>query len=253
MTTKREVPWARIFAEGVAIVVSILLAFWIQAWWEGRQHREDEIVILDNLLEELRQIKANISDIRDYQVAIRASAYSLAVLAEQPVADINDEEVDELLSDLTWVSSPNNFSAPVLTGMIERGDDRLISNRSLRARLALLPAKFDWIRETMQEDVVLMREHLEPFLYENASILHLSQTDLTRPGTSGFVFPRPPVEPQSTFSHKALLQKREFQNLMLQRAVILEDIISLAREPDLPAQIDETIALIERELAVFRP
>jgi len=35
----RSIPWPRILAEGVAIVVSILLAFGIQAWWQGVQDR----------------------------------------------------------------------------------------------------------------------------------------------------------------------------------------------------------------------
>jgi hypothetical protein len=38
----RQVPWFRIGAEGVAIVVSILLAFGIQAWWESMQDRQSE-------------------------------------------------------------------------------------------------------------------------------------------------------------------------------------------------------------------
>ena len=253
MAIARNIHWTRIFAEGAAIVVSILLAFWIQAWWEGRQDREDETVILSNLLEEFRQVRTNINDIQDYQVALRASAYKLAELAERPDADISDQEIDRLLADQTWISSPANFSAPVLKAIIERGDDRLISNSDLRALLISLPDKFNWIRDTLQEDVDFMHLRLEPYLYENGSLLHLSYANLARPGTSGFVFPAPPVEPRTTFSHKSLLQTREFQNLMLQRAVILEDIISLARYPDLPGQVDETIALIERELDELRP
>ncbi len=42
----RSIPWPRILAEGVAIVLSILLAFGIQAWWEGVQEREEEQVAL---------------------------------------------------------------------------------------------------------------------------------------------------------------------------------------------------------------
>ena len=252
MTLTREIPWPRILAEGVAIVVSILLAFWIQAWWEGRQDRDDELVILSNLLEEFRQVRENIADIQDYQVAIRASAYRLAELSEHP-AEADDEEIEQLLTDMTWLSSPSKFSVPVLSATLDRGDDRLISNPGLRIRLILFTDKFEWIRETMQEDVDFMKWYLEPFLSKHASILHLFQTDQRRPGTSGFVFPSPPVEPQTAFSHRPLLEQREFQNLMLQRATILEDIVSLARYPDLPAEVDETIALIENELQMHGP
>ncbi len=54
MAKRIEIHWPRILAEGAAIVVSILLAFWIQAWWDERQDRSDELVILAALVEELR-------------------------------------------------------------------------------------------------------------------------------------------------------------------------------------------------------
>ncbi len=38
--SNRKIPWPRIFVEGVVIVGSILLAFGIQAWWDGRQEAE---------------------------------------------------------------------------------------------------------------------------------------------------------------------------------------------------------------------
>jgi hypothetical protein len=50
----RSIPWPRIFAEALAIVVSILLAFGIQAWWEERQDRAVEQALLAGLVEDLR-------------------------------------------------------------------------------------------------------------------------------------------------------------------------------------------------------
>jgi len=55
MTKFQQIPWPRIFAEGAAIIVSILLAFWIQAWWEGLQRQEDERVFLRSMLDDLRR------------------------------------------------------------------------------------------------------------------------------------------------------------------------------------------------------
>jgi hypothetical protein len=37
MSRNQPIPWTRIDAEGTAIVVSILFAFAIDAWWEGRR------------------------------------------------------------------------------------------------------------------------------------------------------------------------------------------------------------------------
>jgi hypothetical protein len=44
------------------------------------------------------------------------------------------------------------------------------------------------------------------------------------------------------------LESREFQNLVMVRSGLLEEIVSLDRTPDLPDQIDQTIVLIEQEL-----
>ena len=34
-----QIPWLRVLVEGVVIVGSILLAFGLQAWWDGFQER----------------------------------------------------------------------------------------------------------------------------------------------------------------------------------------------------------------------
>ena len=46
MTLFRKIPWPRILAEGVVIVVSILLAFWIDEWADERQKRDEEKKLL---------------------------------------------------------------------------------------------------------------------------------------------------------------------------------------------------------------
>ncbi|NIV16883.1 MAG: hypothetical protein GWN47_00400 [Woeseiaceae bacterium] len=46
MASKREIPLPRVLAEGTAIVVSILLAFSIDAWWDEQKERADEQEIL---------------------------------------------------------------------------------------------------------------------------------------------------------------------------------------------------------------
>jgi hypothetical protein len=43
----RSIPWPRILAEGGAIVVSILLAFGIQAWWEGAQELNERLTLVE--------------------------------------------------------------------------------------------------------------------------------------------------------------------------------------------------------------
>ena len=54
MANRLNISWPRILAEGTAIVVSILLAFWIQAWWEGLQQENRELELIAQLDEEIQ-------------------------------------------------------------------------------------------------------------------------------------------------------------------------------------------------------
>ena len=42
MTYPSQISYPRLFAEGAAIVISILLAFAIEAWWDDRKDRIKE-------------------------------------------------------------------------------------------------------------------------------------------------------------------------------------------------------------------
>ncbi len=49
MSTDSNIAWGRLVAESAAIVVSILLAFTIDAWWADRKDRVEEVRILEAL------------------------------------------------------------------------------------------------------------------------------------------------------------------------------------------------------------
>ncbi len=67
---KPQIPWLRVFVEGVVIVGSILLAFGIQAWWDERQERgeergeEQQLLININLHEELGRARVQSKKLR---------------------------------------------------------------------------------------------------------------------------------------------------------------------------------------------
>ena len=73
MLITREIPWLRILAEGVAIAVSILLAFGIEAWWSNRQVQQN---VQDNLIALREELHDNIREIEHeltYRQAVIAS------------------------------------------------------------------------------------------------------------------------------------------------------------------------------------
>jgi hypothetical protein len=54
MAMRQNIQWPRIFAEGTAIVVSILLAFAIDTWWQERKEAETQHAQLQTLLGEFK-------------------------------------------------------------------------------------------------------------------------------------------------------------------------------------------------------
>ena len=54
MTYPSQISYPRLFAEGAAIVISILLAFAIEAWWDDRKDRIKEEELLVSLAAEIQ-------------------------------------------------------------------------------------------------------------------------------------------------------------------------------------------------------
>ena len=77
------VPWSRVVVEGVVIVLSILLAFGVDAWWDGRLDRQSEQVLLMSLVDDLEQAQASADTALSRNT--RASA-ALAIFIEADAA-----------------------------------------------------------------------------------------------------------------------------------------------------------------------
>ena len=84
MTDTNNFQWKRTTAEGVAIVVSILLAFWIDTWWEDRKEGRLEAAYLLELQEDFEQNK---SRLEDHAAEFEETARSMRVLQEQSVLE----------------------------------------------------------------------------------------------------------------------------------------------------------------------
>ena len=51
--SRPPIMWSRLFIEGFVIVVSILLAFAIDAWWDERQEAQEAVLQIDRVIAEL--------------------------------------------------------------------------------------------------------------------------------------------------------------------------------------------------------
>ena len=157
-------PWTRLAAEAVAIVLSILLAFAIDAWWDERGDRLEEQRVLQQLTEEFEAVSAqldgyialdrrtlrNVSRIDSMIRAARAAGRSTIVARD---------------STLRWLVSQGTFAPtlPTLDGLRTSGRLTLIQDEELVGALAAWP--------TALEDAVEHQKDSEQIIFDSYPIL----------------------------------------------------------------------------------
>ncbi len=156
---KPQIPWLRVFVEGVVIGGSILLAFGIDAAWTERQERAEE----DEILEGLRaDFVENASQV-DFQLGLREDLISgaqslLDQLKTGPLGSeltVADSVLSGLLASPTFDPITSTLDAAVSSGRIG-----LVRSRAVRRHLA------DWDRVTvgLHENELAVRNVIHSFL-----------------------------------------------------------------------------------------
>lgn len=132
MPDSLRLPWKRLFAEGAVIVVSILLAFAIDAWWDFSQERAREASYLSQLERELQSTIDN-----NAHVAARADSSDRA--ARKLVRVYYEERSPDPDSVSNWLLATGYWDVQPRLGtvraLVTSGDLALIRDDSLRAML----------------------------------------------------------------------------------------------------------------------
>ncbi len=148
--------------EGTVIVLSILLAFAVDAFWEGRTERKAERVLLETLADDFEAIRELLPV---HQLGHTRTAAAL----EHFVDLVRDANVGDIVSvpDTAIVLGIRNgsFDAPsgALDAVLSSGGLRLISDPELRRMLAAWPSRL----LDATEDDRLLRELHGPELRRN--------------------------------------------------------------------------------------
>lgn len=209
-----RIPWKRIFAEGAAIVVSILLAFSIEAWWSGYQDRSKERIVLLGLKSEFEDNLKLIDVEIKYREVVSDSILKMFEAAESR-ATIDPDELDRLLGAVTWWSNVV-YSRGTIEDLIQGGELSLISNPELRRLVASLPSTYDRTTHSELNDQITTNEVVIPYLNDHASLSQIANTmEAGRPGTGRDSVA--PVYPTiGKRDHSELLRDQEFLGVLVQ-------------------------------------
>jgi len=164
MEKRREIPWPRILAEGVAIVVSILLAFSIEAWW---QERHERIVEQEYLVAVLSDIDAVIAEV-DRSIAgnVRYNESGRQRLAAmRDGAQLSDSLAESTLSEMRS-SYRVRANLDSYTDLLSSGGVTILRDPTVRTALAKLRAQMDFEQQLFSW-VVDLGHLVTPLLHES--------------------------------------------------------------------------------------
>ncbi len=163
---KAQIPWLRVFVEGVVIVGSILLAFGIQAAWDGRQEREDERQALEALARDFESA-AEVIDRELLSMDSVAIAANIILGWTGPSAD--SRHADSLALLMPSITRVASFQPPLgtLQALLGSGDLRLIRNDSLRAALASFPSRLALLNTTAGFGADVLFAEFLPYLNQS--------------------------------------------------------------------------------------
>ena len=248
MNSVREIPWLRILAEGLVVVISILLAFWIQAWWEGHQEQGYERVVLQSLLDDLERKKALVDNDRIYTASIFESATTLLQVAQDPDQGLSEDAIDRLIGGIVWYHQDSEWESAPLNSLIMGGDIALISNAVLLQKLAALQNSISVIRNNYRADKEFHYNVLAPFLMTHANLPQIYAGIEHTPGNPESTFEFPEIGVSRVRDHTGLLSRSDFQGLVVIKIDLLLDIQRALRVSKLDDEIDQIIVLIKHEL-----
>jgi hypothetical protein len=152
MSDTQKIQWKRLSVEAAAIVTSILLAFSIDAWWENRLERIEELRILDTLRAEfLSNIESIPSYIERHQISADYTKELLDLMrAAEPGSTLRYAAAK--LARVLAHSTTNPHSG-ALDAILQSGELRYISNPAIRERLAAWPRLV--VDATENEDLLI--------------------------------------------------------------------------------------------------
>lgn len=242
-----QIPWARVVAEGVLIILSILLAFGIDAAWDARQWRAKELEYLRALRVEMVLAAEELSE--DHGRRDRWLAWSDSILAQSSERTAPDSVVNVWIQEVGMLMTRFFPPSSVLNDLVSSGNLSILGSSDLR--FALLAYQQDRERVNFMEDWARAPDEdgLRPYLTE-----HFRWTaEAPLPLLSGGRLPPDPMQPVSVpeESLDKMLTDPVFENLILikrQRLGILQ-----RRSGELAQLIDHVIKLIDGDAARLGP
>ena len=206
------------------------------------------MALLESLLVEFRDLESVFEANEEFIRALKASIRKLLIASAAASDAVTDEELDQLISDLTFRVWATDINTAVLERLVSTGDLSILSNNKLRDVITKWIPYLEFIRINAQSDKEFVDHQLHPYLRKHISYIQIWNLQGARPGDQQLIWNFEPIELESKMSHRELLGSIEFQNLLVGRDEILDLI--LIGQNDAKGELNNMIGLVQHELGV---
>ena len=243
-----NIRWITVVAEGVAITVSILLAFAIDAWWDDRREADEVSAALISVLEDMQSssflVNKNLSSSRLRHRSIE----SLLEASIRNDSRLDSPVIDQKLSDLYWYQGESLIRDAGINSLIFSGMFAKIDDQELRRELARWPARIDYLQTQFSQHKQFLDNVWWPFMIRHGNQSQVSRRIVFVVGQPGEIRGTLPVAPTEIIDHSDLLKTREFANTLTQYWSINNDLINSYEHAE--RWVNQSIELLEQSLSL---
>lgn len=247
MDTHRQMAWRRFLIDGTVIVSSILLAFWVDAWWEESQDREREEMLLRALLDDLQSMRRRFDTQRHYNKAIFDATQMLLAAGASRNVTLGPDEIDGLLGDVVWYNSYTTWESASINLLVSSGRLADLDNLNLVQLLLPLHYRLETAQRRYRLDEAFYRDRLIPFLGTHANLPQILATIDHAPGVAAWTYDFPAIHIAEKADHTRLLSNDEFLGLLAAKIELQYDILSHSLT-DLDKDLDRVIQVLIADL-----
>lgn len=228
---------SRLVWDFLAVLLGILIAFTLQAWWEEREEQHDIRRVLQSVVVELEQNIQAVTTGKNHRFAVETITLKTMDLC---VGKQVDDSFENLLGGLSWYSTPP-MSWGALESLIQSGQLRLIDDIELRKQLMEISRFKNLFDAGFQEDRENTISTWNDWRRKGVSQMQVAMEPLARemPGM-GFVIYNYDIPQSSRIDHSFLLQDNEFCSSLVNKLWLQRDAINRAN-----GYIEDAAALLQ--------
>ena len=134
MDETQKIPWKRLSIEAAAIVVSILLAFAIDAWWNEQQERAEEREVLESLYAEFEANREEAAAVISFHDREIQSIETLMELTQDEILALPAETVEVMVSSFAMARTFDAVRGSI-DALYSAGKLGILRDRELREAL----------------------------------------------------------------------------------------------------------------------